>query len=66
MRFPAAVIVLDPGSQFALMVLGDLATEDDRDLVRLSAGSIGVKQWFAAHVQCCAATQDEIVAELDL
>jgi hypothetical protein len=47
-------------------VLGDLAAEDDRDLVRSSDGSVGVKQAFAEHVQCGAATEDEVVAELDL
>jgi hypothetical protein len=29
--------------QLAPIVLGDFATEDDRDLVRLSDGSIGVQ-----------------------
>ena len=60
------VHVLDLGLQLAPIVLGDLAAEDDRDLVRSSDGSIGVKQAFAEHVQCGAATEDEIVAELDL
>jgi hypothetical protein len=39
--------VLDLGLQLAPVMLGDLATEDDRDLVRLADGSIGVKQTFA-------------------
>ena len=60
------VHVLDFGLQLAPIVLGDLAAEDDRDLVRPSDGSIGVKQAFAEHVQCGAATEDEVVAELDL
>src|SRR5262249_49282351 len=60
------VHVLDLGLQLAPIVLGDLAAEDNRDLVRLSDGSIGVKQAFAKHVQCCTATKDEVVAELDL
>ena len=60
------VHVLDLGLQLAAIVLGDLAAEDDRDLVRPSDGSIGVKQAFAEHVQCCTAPKDEVVAELDL
>jgi len=60
------VHVLDLGLQLAPIVPGDLAAEDDRDLVRLSDGSIGVKQAFAEHVECCTATKDEVVAELDL
>jgi hypothetical protein len=43
----------------ACKCLGDLAAEDDRDLVR----SIGVKQAFAEHVQCGAVTEDEGVAD---
>jgi hypothetical protein len=58
------VHVLDLGLQLAQIVLGDLATEDDRDLVRLSDGSIGVKQTFAEHVKRRA--EDEVVAELNL
>jgi hypothetical protein len=60
------VHVLDLSLQLAPLVLGDLAAEDDRDLVRSSDGSIGVKQAFAEHVQCGAATEDEIIAELEL
>ena len=58
--------VLDLGLQLAPVMLGDLATEDDRDLVRLADGSIGVKQTFAEIVQGCAATEDEVVAVFDL
>jgi hypothetical protein len=37
------VHILDLGLQLAPIVLGDFATEDDRDLVRLSDGSIGIQ-----------------------
>ena len=60
------VHVLDLGLQLAPIVLGDLAAEDDGDLVRLSDGAIGVKQAFAEHVQCGAAMEDEVVAIFDL
>ena len=60
------VHVLDLGLQLAAIMLGDLATEDDGDLVRLADGSIGVEQTFAELVQRGAATEDQVVAELDL
>jgi hypothetical protein len=60
------VHVLDHGLQLAPIVLGDFATKDDSDLVRLSDGSIGVKQTFAEHIERRAATEDEVVAVLDL
>ena len=60
------VHVLDLGLQLAAIVLGDLATEDDGDLVRLPDGSIGIEQAFAEIVQCCTTTEDEVVAVLDL
>jgi hypothetical protein len=58
--------VLDLGLQLASVMLGDLATEDDGDLVRLADGSIGVEQTFAEIVQRGAAAEDEVVAVLDL
>ena len=60
------VHVLDLGLQLASIVLGDLAAEDHRDLIRLSDGSIGVEKTLAELVQGRAATEDEVVAELDL
>ena len=60
------VHVFDFGLQLTVVLLGDLATEDDRDLVRLADGSIGVEQTFAEIVQRGAAAEDEVVAVLDL
>src|SRR4029077_721106 len=60
------VHVLDLGLQLALIVLGDFAAKNDGDLVWLSDGSIGVKQTFAEIVQRRTATEDEVVAVLDL
>ena len=47
-------------------MLGDFTAEDDGDLVRLSDGSIGVEQTFAESVPRGTATEDEVVAVLDL
>src|ERR1700746_2347870 len=47
-------------------MLGNLATENHCNLVRLSDGSIGVEQTLGELVQGRAATEDEVVAELDL
>ena len=60
------VHVLDLGLQLAPIVLADPAAEDHGDLVGLSDCSIGVEQAFAEIVQCRAATEDEVVAKLDL
>ena len=54
------------GLQLTPIVLGDFAAKDDGDLVRLSNGSIGVKHTFAEIVQRRTATEDEVVAVLDL
>ena len=43
--------VLDLGLQLAAVLLGDLAAEDDRDLVRLADGPVGVEQAFAQFVE---------------
>jgi hypothetical protein len=58
--------VLDLGFQLAPILLADFTTEDDGDFVRLADGSIGVKQTFAEIVQRRTATEDEVVAVLDL
>ena len=60
------VHVFDLGLQLAAILFGDLATEDDSDLVRLADGPVGVEQAFAQFVERGAAMKDQIVAELDL
>ena len=45
---------------------GDLSSEDHRDLVRLSDGSIGIQETFPHLVQCGATAQDEVIAKFDL
>src|ERR1700730_3327441 len=47
-------------------MLGDLAAKDHRDLLRLSDGSIGVKQTLADLVQRRTTAEYEVVAEFDL
>ena len=47
-------------------MLADPATEDHGDLVGLPDCSIGIEQAFTEVVQCRAAMEDEVVAELDL
>jgi hypothetical protein len=58
--------VLDFGLQLAAIELADLAAEDGGDLVRLADGAIGVEEPLAQLVEGCAATEDQIVAELGL
>lgn len=60
------VHVFDLGLQLAAVLFGDLAAEDDGDLVRLADGPVGVEQAFAQFVERGAATKDQIVAEFDL
>src|SRR5206468_5577367 len=60
------VYVLDLGLQFAPILLGDLATEDHGDLIRLPDRSIGIEQALAKIIQCRAAVEDEVVAIFDL
>jgi hypothetical protein len=52
--------------QLAAVLFGDLAPEDDGDLVRLADGPVGVEQTFAQFVERGAATKDQVVAEFDL
>jgi hypothetical protein len=47
-------------------LLGDLATEDHGDLIRLTDCSIGIEQALAKIIQCRAAMEDEVVAIFDL
>ena len=58
--------VFDLGLQLAAVMLGDLAAEDDGDLVRLADGAVGVEQPFAQLVECSPPIKDQVVAELDL
>ena len=60
------VHVFDFGLQLAAVLLGDLAAEDDGDLVRLADGSVGVEQPLAQLVERGAAMKDQVVAEFDL
>ena len=60
------VHVFDLGLQLASIMLADPATEDHCDLVGLPDCSIGIEQAFTEVVQCRAAMEDEVVAELDL
>jgi hypothetical protein len=46
--------------------LGDLATEDDGDLVRLANCAVGVEQALAQLVEGDSPMKDQIVAEFDL
>src|SRR6266478_2869300 len=58
--------VLDLGLQLASTLLGDLATEDHGDLVRLPDCPIGIEQALAKIIQCRTAMKDEVVAIFDL
>src|SRR6516164_5928348 len=60
------VHVLDLGLQLAAVILGDSATKDHGDLLRLSDRSIGVEQTLTEVVQGRAAAEDQVVAEFDL
>ena len=60
------VHVFDLGLQLASIMLADPAAEDHGDLVGLPDCSIGIEQAFTEAVQRRAATEDEVVAELDL
>jgi hypothetical protein len=60
------VHVFNLGLQLAAIMPADPAPEDHGDLVGLTDRAIGVKQAFAQFVQRRAASEDEIVAELDL
>ena len=60
------VHVFDLGLQLTMVLLGDLATEDDGDLVWLADGAVGVEQALAELVECGASIKDQVVAEFDL
>ena len=48
------------------MLFGDLATEDDGDLVGLADRAVGVEQTLAQLVEGGPPTKDQVVAEFDL
>jgi hypothetical protein len=52
--------------QLAAVLLRDLATEDDRDLVRLADRAVGVEQALAELVERGSPIKDQVVAEFDL
>jgi hypothetical protein len=58
--------VFDLGLQFATVLFGDLAAEDDRDLVRLTDGAVGVEETVTEFVECSAPVEDQVVAVFDL
>src|SRR5215469_9637496 len=58
--------VFDLGLQLAAVLLADLATEDDRDLVRLADGAVGVEQALAELIESGSPIKDQVVAEFDL
>src|SRR5215472_192745 len=60
------VHVFDLGLQLAAVLLADLATEDDRDFVRLADGAVGVEQALAELVESGSPIKDQVVAEFDL
>ncbi len=58
--------ILDLGLQLAAIVAGELASEDDCDLVGPSDGAVGIEQAFAERVQRGPPVKDQIVAILEL
>ena len=60
------VHVFDLGLQLAAVLPGDLAAEDDGDLVRLADRAVGVEQSLAQLVECGSPMKDQVVAEFDL
>jgi hypothetical protein len=60
------VDIFDNGLKLATVLLRDLAAEDDRELIRLSDGAIGIQQSIADAIQRRPAREDEIVAIFNL
>ena len=58
--------VFDDGLKLSLVELGDLATEDGRDLAGLADGAVGIQESLVQLIQCSAPVKDEVVAILDL
>jgi hypothetical protein len=56
--------ILDDGLKLSLVLLGDLATEDDGDLLGLADGPIGIQQSLAELIQliqCSSPVKDQVV-----
>jgi hypothetical protein len=51
--------------QLAVVLLGHLAIEDDRDFVRLTDCAVGVEQALAQLVEGGPSVKDQVVAEFD-
>ncbi|HEX8711459.1 MAG TPA: hypothetical protein VF730_06265, partial [Terracidiphilus sp.] len=58
--------VLEHGLQLSAVSLSNFAAENDRDLVRLANGAVGIQQSLAQFIQCSSAMEDEVIAILDL
>lgn len=60
------VHVFDLGLQFAPAFFGDLATEDNGDLVGLTDGAVGIEEPFSEFVEGGPPIKDQVVAVFDL
>lgn len=58
--------VLEHGWQLSAVSLSNFAAENDRDLVRLANGAVGIQQSLAQFIEGRAAMEDEVIAILDL
>jgi hypothetical protein len=58
--------IFDHGLKLSLVVLGDLATEDDGNLVGLTDHSVGIQESVAQLIECGPAVKNEVVAKLHL
>ena len=58
--------IFDLGLQFATILFGDFATEDDGDLVRLADCAVGVEEPFTQFVEGGPPMKDQVVAQFDL
>ena len=58
--------VFDDGLQLAVIVLGDLAAEDNGEFIGLTDRPIGIQQSFPHPVQGGTAREDHVVAKLRL
>ena len=58
--------ILNNGLKLSLVLLGDLATEDDGDLFGLADGTIGIQQSLAELIQCGPPMKDQVVTIFNL
>jgi hypothetical protein len=58
--------ILDDGLKLSLVLFGDLATEDDGDLLGLADGTIGIEQSLAELIQCGSPVKDQVVTIFNL